>query len=166
MQRAHAEASPHAWLAVGRELAPHHLALGRKAPGARHLLGLPGRHGPPAGPQEQQAIAARKQADWERLDGIKAHDAVVRVRPLRRAGGTVIFEVPRRICHDDVIRQRREIAKRPGAHERPTSHPTLFVSAAVPPATLAAWSAGRGTVPGTLCSIASNNVRPDDRWKA
>src|SRR5215470_9896453 len=94
VQRAHAIASPHTWLAAGGELAPHHLTLGREAPGARHLLRLPGGDGPSAGPQEEQAVAAGEQADWQSLDGIKAHDAVVRVSPLRGAGGTVIFKVP------------------------------------------------------------------------
>ena len=133
MERAHAVAGPHAWLAAGREFAPHHLALRREPPSACHVLGLPGRHGPTAGPQEQQAIAAGEQADRQCLDGVEAHDAVVRIGPLRGPGGTVVLKVPRRICHDDVIGQRREFAKGPGAHARPTSHPTLLGSVASPP---------------------------------
>ena len=162
MQGAHAVAGPHARLAAGRELAPHHLALGRKAPGARHLLRLPGRHGPPAGPQEQQAIAAREQADRECLDGIEAHDAVMRVCPFRRAGGTVIFKIPGRICHDDVIRQRREIAKGPGAHQRPTSQPNAVRERGGAPATLAAWSACQRC----CASLQATIFRPADRWNA
>src|SRR5882724_10672951 len=120
MQRAYAVAGPHAWLAAGRELAPYHLALRREAPRPCHLLRLPGRDGPSAGPEQQQAVAARELADRQCLDGVEAHHAVMRVSPLRRAGRTVIFKVPGRVCHDDVVRQGWEIAKGPGAHERPT----------------------------------------------
>jgi hypothetical protein len=81
---------------------PNDIGERLKAPRPRHVQRLTRGNGPSGGPQRQQA-AAGKLVRRQRLDRLERHYSVVGIRAFFGAGVGVVFEIPWRISHDDVV---------------------------------------------------------------
>jgi hypothetical protein len=115
MHRAHAIAGANARFAACGVLQPYHFRQRPEAPSARNVLGVTFCDRPARRPQQQETIAAGEPMHRQRFDAAERHHDVMRIGALLRAGNRIVFEVPRRIGNDDIVRERVERVEGPDA---------------------------------------------------